>query len=1515
MSVRVELRLGQTWTDVTDRVYNRDRVRISRGRTSEGARADASSCSLTLDNRDGRFSPRNPTGPYYGLIGRNTPMRVSYVGGANRLVVRDAGSYFATELADHSGDLDLRLDVTPPTWRPASASWLGLVRTSVYGLLLRPTGQLELRTSPDGTSARSWTSTEALHGSSSGRKVVRATLALASGTATFYTGTSLDGPWYQVGAPVVTGATGLDPGTGQTLKTLISSGTTGIVVHGLRVDRYADVDFGSTGPGGLTEVTGGEGETWQRVGTTAQLDDVHTRFAGEVAEWPQRWDPTGADVWAPVVASGILRRLGQGAPAVTSPIRRGIASGTSVVAYWPLEDGPGARTALQAVGTRPATVSGPVVMATNGAFACSSPLPELHAGQIVAPLPAYAHTGEAQVRLLLDMPTGNLEGTVLARIRTSGTLGWADLKIGASNSWYLELWSHLGVLGHTTASTTTGLAGTAARLSVQLKQDGATVAITLATLRAGASSGTVLNDTKAGLTLGAVTRIEINPNSADLGQMGLGHLSVESRTSSIFDVAQQLNAYAGERADVRIARLCEEAGVPVFTIGSGAGCERMGQQEPGDLVELLRECETTDAGILHEDRGALGLRYRSLESMWSQDPALSLPYDGGWISGLEPVDDDSATRNAVTVTRRGGGSATVEETSGPMSVQAPPNGVGRYESTATVSLASDLAARHHAGWAVAQGTVDEARWPALQLELEHPDASGAEVRDALLLDVGDVVEVTDLPAWIPPGPIRGVVQGATEEYGTHSALLRLNLAPASPYRVGAWTASATRIDADPVVQVQDDGTGDDGDPWDPARWSVSTTLSDGSATYQGEGLRMATGTAGGYAGTERMSANAVTSALTDCEISGLVLLDTNEPYPLAVVRGTRSSVDFTDGYLLTLDGNGQVGIFRVVAYAPTLLAGASRTLVAGTTYGFRLQAVGTSIRARVWTGSEPDSWDLVAVDSTITSGVCGVSVGAGNAAVAHVVTWDEMVVAVPSSGSVVTSDPGPDVTRWGTDGSSLSAALEVGATSMATTTVGPSWTTNAADLPLDVTVGGERMRVTAVSGTGAAQTLTVTRALEGITRTHAAGSVVRLAEPALWGARPAGDSTWYTSGGSGGGSTTTPDPGTSSTPNTVQIGSTTYALSGQDPDVTSGWGGDAAYPGARGVDQLVTYSVTSPTPTNQWGVEVSVDSAGLVTAVNDREVSQSTTGTAVPSGGYVLSGNGAAAAWLRANATVGAEVLILYVAPTGGTSGTGGSTTGGSTTTGTYPAVSVAVYKMIYSNSQPSVSSIPSGVNEIRMSFAFGTTIATPGWGAEGQASFLAGIAAKRAAGCRITISLGGAGNTVGLTQANFMAGLANIYNSWNGNLDGIDWDIEAHGFTTAQIRDISVACKATYGSGFSVTFAPTGSKVAEYLAAAKACQDAGALDNYGQQFYDAPVSLAAAKGRITEAINYGIPVGKISVGMMIGSDANHWTNAQCRSYMADIRASYPGLTKAYLWEAGLSGTAQWVTDMRSVLG
>jgi len=374
----------------------------------------------------------------------------------------------------------------------------------------------------------------------------------------------------------------------------------------------------------------------------------------------------------------------------------------------------------------------------------------------------------------------------------------------------------------------------------------------------------------------------------------------------------------------------------------------------------------------------------------------------------------------------------------------------------------------------------------------------------------------------------------------------------------------------------------------------------------------------------------------------------------------------------------------------------------------------------------------------------------------------------------------------------------------------------------------------------------------------------------------------------------------------------------------------------RGTNQLILYTRTSSqtcTPTNIYGAEVVVVSS-KVTSINDRLITQGGC-TPIPTGAVVLSGHDLAREWLLANARIGASVTLppdtvtttapaSTTAPPSTTNRPPSTTSRPSTTTppstSGFPAQAVGVYNMMWSNSPGLLSGEPSGVNVHFL--AFGASLDSSGtitlmdYGPTGKADLLAALAADRTAGDKVILSLGGEGYPVNLSStAARVADIARIAADVGG-LDGVDIDIETGGIDQTQIVAFAQGLRTRFGAGFAFTMAPNGSNIDTYLPVAKVLSDRGLLTYIGQQFYDAPVSLAAAKGRIQQLIDAGIPQSQIAVGMMVdASGGNYLTLQQCHDNMTNITATWPGITKAYFWEASRSGTSAWTSDLRSIFG
>jgi hypothetical protein len=209
----------------------------------------------------------------------------------------------------------------------------------------------------------------------------------------------------------------------------------------------------------------------------------------------------------------------------------------------------------------------------------------------------------------------------------------------------------------------------------------------------------------------------------------------------------------------------------------------------------LQECADADGGIFGEDRGQLGLRYRTRTSLYNQTPALTLQYGAKGLGGpLRPIDDTSTVRNDITVNRVAGGSARAVLEEGRLSVQDPPDGVGLYDEGVDLNLFSDDLTEPSAYWRLHLGTWDEARYPSVTVRLHRIPTL---IPTILNITEGDLIRITDLPEWLPPGPVDLLVQGYTERLGTRTWEIEFVCAPAGPYRVGVVSDPALEwVDTD-----------------------------------------------------------------------------------------------------------------------------------------------------------------------------------------------------------------------------------------------------------------------------------------------------------------------------------------------------------------------------------------------------------------------------------------------------------------------------------------------------------------------------------------------------------------------------------------------------------------------------------------------------------------------------------------------------------------------------------------------
>lgn len=416
------------------------------------------------------------------------------------------------------------------------------------------------------------------------------------------------------------------------------------------------------------------------------------------------------------------------------------------------------------------------------------------------------------MRFFLHLPdSSTTDGAVICQMETTGTIAIAQVVYNAGGFLTLNGLSAAGATLFSSGQVAFSADGAFLMVSVELTTSGSNVAWTLTALVCGdtvpvaTSSGTLTS-----AQLGDPFQVVGNPNGT-LTDTAWGQVVVQETLVTLTSLASPAGAYAGETAADRITRLCTEQGIPVTIIGDSSATELMGPQLPTKLVTLLQECEDADRGLIFEPRDSFGLAYRTRADLYNQDPAITLNYvNGDLASSLQPTEDDQLIRNDVTASRPSGSSSEQVLSSGPMSVQDPPAGVGPYPFPLSVNVFADGQLPDLASWVMFIGTVDQPRYPVINLDLIRTELVD-NFDDVVAADLGDYLTVQNPPPWLPPGPINQLMLGYTEQLAQFTWTLALNAVPELPYEVAAVAAAPgdlPKADTDGSFLHNGIGTGD-----------------------------------------------------------------------------------------------------------------------------------------------------------------------------------------------------------------------------------------------------------------------------------------------------------------------------------------------------------------------------------------------------------------------------------------------------------------------------------------------------------------------------------------------------------------------------------------------------------------------------------------------------------------------------------------------------------------------------------
>lgn len=523
----------------------------------------------------------------------------------------------------------------------------------------------------------------------------------------------------------------------------------------------------------------------------ATATNTYERFSGFVDDWTAGWDTTGNYSIINVTAHGVMQRLGQNNAPLRSALYRALP-GTSPVAYWPLEDGSAATSGANVVSggaslvlTRALDFSGNTIpdalvsFASGGAPGGSDQLADFSSGaHMQGVVPAGSSATSWRVEFSTKMSSFDTAGSpymCMLHINTTGDISFHEvlatrLDLGGV---YVDYVDKSGAFGPITTSTTRVDDGQWHRITVAGSKSGSDIVVTVYV-----DGVQALTTTYAALTFGRVTSIDVNPGYyySTVSLQGFGHLAVWAPWSSTVNTTYVQSGYAGEVAGTRAARICTEESIPFQLIGTSTAT--MGPQPVAGPLDILRECEAVDGGVL-EDGVNFGFALHAVSSRYNQTAALA-PALTQLAPPLNPVESNQRMRNDVTVARSNGSSARYTQPSGLPYAASGPGGVGAATDPKTLNLTDDSTTLGRAAWFVHLGTVDADRHPTLNFNFA--------ARTALILSwlaCGNGSRITAASTYPTGGQAPDVLlEGWTEDLSTFMWAVTANCSPAA-----AWTVS------------------------------------------------------------------------------------------------------------------------------------------------------------------------------------------------------------------------------------------------------------------------------------------------------------------------------------------------------------------------------------------------------------------------------------------------------------------------------------------------------------------------------------------------------------------------------------------------------------------------------------------------------------------------------------------------------------------------------------------------------
>lgn len=832
-----EMFIGGVWVDISADVRGKDVVHFTSGKSDRSSSTSPSTSSFTLNNGPSKvagtlgqracYSLRNPVGPYYERLTRNTQIRQKLRGlaapafdaSSSAAVGSVATSWTHTGASSATGVLVWVLQSGSTSLQTIDVTYGGVTVPSVHSVV---TATGRIYTYYLGTNVPGGAQTVAINPSAPGPALLPVSVTVTGGDATELN----NGP-----LPASTTNTTANPSLSVSTTQLsqlfgvLHSGqdAVGSVTAGAGYTDVLENDFGTDTGSAIRRTTGtttspttvnwtATADTWTAVAYA--ISAVSYRFWGEMSDLPNTWDVTATDADAQVQAAGILRRIQQGDRPIFSALREYLSDFPSR-SYWPLDDGSGSATGRNLGEVAWAFYRNGAWIPTSGYGATfDGDLQPLSSGfQMSNPdsltqQSAYGSAaGPPGSQVVLDyVYRPNITGDQIFQIRMNG-LYWLNVRQrhdGVNNDFVIEVQpSPYGGGGGGIPVNIASSAKLFELVDYQVHHVRATFVQTGGDVNATIylDGVSVVTGLIASMTLDTLTQVGAYFTPLlDGAIFTIGHVAVWDDTyppPPLATAVQASQLWLGEMAADRFARLCTTADFPFVVQGTDS--IPMGQQGTDYFSNQLSEIEATDLGMIYEPRDQLAVGYRTRSSLYNQDATVTASYTARELAtGFSPIEDDAGIRNDVFAQRRNGGSFQATKLTGPLSVVAPPNGVGRYKDEVPVNVQTDDDLPAIAGWLLNLGTVDEPRFAQIRFDLALPGiVANPALADALLrIAEGDRLQVTATSALGLYDGVSQIVLGRDETLSQegYAHEIIFNCAPASAYEVAEFDDGVSRFD-------------------------------------------------------------------------------------------------------------------------------------------------------------------------------------------------------------------------------------------------------------------------------------------------------------------------------------------------------------------------------------------------------------------------------------------------------------------------------------------------------------------------------------------------------------------------------------------------------------------------------------------------------------------------------------------------------------------------------------------------